>query len=324
MKNALSIFLLIIHVVILPAEEDTAVVVTTYPESPVVNNTWTLSLTVDYPYPDDVSVIEPMFAGHFFLDRILKYSKTLDTGVQTVFEYSFILSESGSFRIEPFTVICPDNIIKTKQFVLDVRPLNEKRAFPVLRLFWEINKKQTSSLYSESSFQMTAGEHAFLVLRSNNLNSQFTSEYPPQEFFIPAVPQGAILELSPLSTEERAAGIALKLTFIPLKGDFRLDARTLQYNNFIFEVPSLFIHINEYAGKEDETEHITDTLKEGNLEKTVQENTQYSELPANVNIQKITAYNTSRKFYMVLFYSVIILVIFIPFVCFFLFKNEKK
>jgi len=323
MKKMLLI-IFFIHVMVLSAEDSIAVEVTTYPEFPAVNNTWTISLIIDYPFPDEVSVIKPPFTDRFFLERILKYSRTPDTRVQTIFEYSFTLSGSGSFRIESFTVFCPDGITKTIPFNLYIRPLNEKQALPVLRLFWEINLEQNSFLSAANSFQMTAGERALLVLRVNGLNSHSGNEYPPQEFFIPTVPQGAILALSPLSAEERKEGIMLKLTLIPLKGDFRLSAETLQYESLIFEIPPLFIRVNESAEKAEKTELIADTETAGSSETINWEIPQYSELPASVNIQKITAYNTSRKFYYALIYSAVILVILIPIVCFLFFKNEKK
>lgn len=309
---------------VLYAEDNISVEVITYPESPAVNSTWTLSLIVDYPFPDDVSVIEPQFNTKFFLERIIKYSKTLGTKVQTVFEYSFTLSVSGIFRIEPFTVIYPGGITKTIPFNLNIRPVNEKREFPVLRLFWEMNTEQNLFLPAADSYKMTAGEHALLILRVNNLNSHSEPDYPPQEFFMPSVPQGAILALLPLSTEERNEGIMLKLKLIPLKGDFRLSAKTLQHENLIFEIPPLFIRVNESAEKAGVTEHIADTEKAGSSETIIQEIPLYSELPESVNIQKVNAYNTSRKYYFALIYSAVILVILTPIVCFLFFKNEKK
>jgi len=290
----------------------------------VVNNTWTLSLIVDYPFPDDVSVIEPQFNTRFFLERIIKYSRTLSTKVQTVFEYSFTLSVSGIFKIESFTVIYPGGITKTNPFNLNIHSINEKRTLPVLRLYWEINPEQNLFLSAADSYKMTAGEHALLILRVNNLNSHSEPDYPPQEFFMPAVPQGAILALSPLSTEERTEGIMLKLKLIPLKGDFRLGAQTFQHGNFIFEVPPLFICVNELAEEADVTEHIANKEKAGSSKTNIQEIPQYSGLPASVSIQKITAYNTSRKYYLALIYSAVIFVILTPIVCFLLFKNEKK
>jgi hypothetical protein len=322
MKNVFLIFILIVNIITLSAEDNAAVEVTTYPAVPVINSSWTISLIVDYPFPDDVSVIEPEFP--FTLDRIVKYSKTKDAKIKTVFEYSFIPSEGGSFKIGAFTVMYPDGITKTDTINLDIRPLNEKRTLPVLRLFWDIKHDKISSLSEVNLFQMTEGERALLVMRLNRLNSQPVLEYPPQEFFAPVAPQGAILALSPLSTEERAAGIMLKLTLIPLKGDFRLDARTLQNENFIFEIPPLYIRVNKHVEKAEETAHIADMVKAGNINDTFQEEPQYSEIPANVNINKISAYNTLRRFYFVLIYSVIFLVILTPIVCFLLLKNGKK
>jgi hypothetical protein len=323
MKNIFLVFLLFLNIIVLSAEDSITVEVTSYPEFPAVNNTWTLSLIIDYPFPDDVFVIEPPFNAKFFLERIFKYSRMLDTKIQTVFEYSFTLSENGSFRIDSFTVIYPGGIAKTNPINLDIHTVNEKRTLPVLRLSWEMNPEQ-DILYTADSFQMTVGERALLVLRVNNRNSNPRLEYPPQEFFMPAAPQEAIFALSPLTAEERNEGIMLKLTLIPLKGNFRLNAQTLQNENFIFEIPPLFIRVNKSAEETGKTEHITDTENARNFEKTAQENQQYSELPANVNIQKITAYNKSREFYRVLFYSAAILVILTPIVCFLFFKNEKK
>jgi len=321
MKNLLLVFCLLIHVLTLSADDIAAVDITANPLIPLVDNPWTLSLIIDYPYPDDVSVVEPPFP--LSLDRVVKYSKRLETKIQTVLEYRFIPSRSGSFKIGAFTVICPDGITETDTFNLDVHTVNEKQALPVLRLFWEINHGQISSLSpSEASFQMTTGERVLLVLRVNSLNSHSVAEFPPQEYFMPTAPQGAIFVLSPLSEEERAVGIMLKLTIIPLKGDFFLDARTLQHENFIFEIPQLFIRINEFFAKSDESAHITDTTRTD--KSIVQKNTQYSELPASVNVQKITAYNTLRKFYIALIFFAIILVILTPIVCFLFFKNEKR
>lgn len=316
MKNLLLIFCLLIYVLTLSADDSAAVDITAHPLIPLVETPWTLSLIVDYPYPDDISVIEPPLP--FSLDRIVKYSRRLETKIQTVFEYRFIPSRSGSFKIGAFTVICPEGITKTNTFNLDVRPVNEKRALPVLHLFWEMNHRRISPLSQAASFQMTAGESALLVLREN---SHLSSEYPPQEYFMPSVPQGAILALLPLSEEERAAGIMLKLSLIPLKGDLLLDARTLQHENFIFEIPPLFIRINEFSA---ESGDITGITRTENFKNAVQENAQYSELPASVNIKNINAYNTSRKVYIILFFSVIILVILTPIVCFLFFKNEKN
>jgi len=321
MKNVLFAFCLLIHILTLSAEDDIAVDVTTHPLIPLVDSPWTLSLIVDYPYPDDVSVIEPPFP--LSIDRIVKYSRRLESKIQTIFEYRFIPSKSGSFVMGAFTVICPEGITKTDTFNFDIRQVNEKKALPVLRLFWEVNHGQISPLSAAGSFQMTAGESALLVLLEKKLDSAPT-RYPPQEYFMPPAPQGAILALSPLSEEERASGIMLKLTLIPLKGDFLLNARTLQHENFIFEIPSLFIRINDFSAESGESAHITDTTETENFKDIVQENTQYSELPVNVNIQKVTAYNTTRKVYIVLFFSVIILVILTPIVCLLLFKNEKK
>jgi hypothetical protein len=96
---------------------------------------------------------------------------------------------------------------------------------------------------------MTAGDRAVLALRITDWNSGRL----PQEFFMPEVPRGAILETLPLTAEERSRGVAIKLGLIPLE-DFRLPSRILRYENLVFEVPALYIRVTQAGDRISERE----------------------------------------------------------------------
>ena len=199
------------------------------PATPVTGKPMTITLLIDYPVPEDVTVIAPSFAGFLTIDRIVKTPRVTETQVFTVVEYRFIPAVSGRVVLESFTVVCPAGITESGSLAVNIRMEGEEPALLTPRLVWEGAPRQ-----------MAAGDRVTLVLRAGGWNSR----RPPPEFFMPPVPQGVILALSPLSEQERAGGIAVKLTLIPLNaGDFRLSARTIQHENVRFTIPALNIQI---------------------------------------------------------------------------------
>jgi len=203
------------------------------PEIPLSGRSFTVSLVIDYPVPEEVTVIAPPFAGSFILDRIVKTPRVTETRVFTVVEYRLIPQRSGRVVLESFTVVCPAGVRESESFALNVRGEGEEPLVRSPRLAWEGVPRQ-----------MAAGDRVTLVLRASGWNSR----EPPPEFFIPPVPQGVILASLPLSDEERAGGIAVKLTLIPLNaGNFRLNARTIRHEtaneSVIFSIPALNIQI---------------------------------------------------------------------------------
>jgi len=225
------LFFLLIQPLALNAEEEPGlrVFAEINPEMPVTGRPFIYTLFIDYPVPEDVIVTAPSFAGFLSLDRIVKTPRVTETQTQTVVEYRFFPVNSGRFVLESFTVTCPAGIGESGSFVLDIRAESEGPRLFAPRILWEGAPRQ-----------MAAGERVTFALRVNGWNSQ----QPPPEFFMPPVPQGVILALSPLTAQERADGIALKLTLIPLSaGDFRLNARNVQHENVRFSIPALYIQI---------------------------------------------------------------------------------
>jgi len=199
------------------------------PAIPVTGRPMTITLLIDYPVPENVTVIAPSYAGFLTLDRIVKTPRVTEAKVFTAFEYRFIPVNSGRVVLDSFTVVCPSGITESNSFVLNIHREGERPMLLTPRLVWEGAPRQ-----------MAAGDRVTLVLRASGWNSRL----PPPEFFMPSVPQGVILALLPLSEQERAGGIAVKLTLIPLNpGDFRLNARAVQHENVRFTIPALNIQI---------------------------------------------------------------------------------
>jgi len=259
------------------------------PEIPITGRPLTISLIIEYPVPEEVTVIAPPFAGSLTLDRIVKTPRVTGTQVVTVVEYRFIPARSGLVVLESFTVVCPLGVKETDSFILNIRAEGGEPLILSPRLVWEGAPRQTA-----------AGDRITLVLRASGWNSSS----PPPEFFMPPVPQGVILALLPLSEQERAGGIAVKLTLIPLtSGDFRLNAHTLRHENVVFSIPALNIQItgspavqpplsNEYNIVDDNAENLTVSFPEFILA-----------APAKSSIREIhrrqceDIYNTAKEFW---------------------------
>ena len=199
---------------------------------------WTLMLYVDHDIPDEVTVNIPAFAPSLFLDRIVKTPGIVNTQTQTIIEYRFIPSSPGRFFIEPFTVITPHGVAVTERYILDVRSLNTEQRMLTPRISWEGSPRQ-----------MAAGERLTITLRVTGWTSGSAPSMAP-DFFMPEIPKGAILASLPLLTGERESGMVLKLELIPLEtGNFILPARTLQFENTLFQIPVLNIRVTNAGNR---------------------------------------------------------------------------
>ena len=202
------------------------------PQTPVTGRPLTISLIIDHPVPEEVTVIAPPFSGSLTLDRIVKNPRVTDTQVFTLVEYRLIPSRSGRIVLESFTVVCPSGIAESGSFVLNILGEGEEPLLINPRLAWEAPR------------QTAAGDRVTLVLRASGWNSLS----PEPEFFMPPVPHGVILAHLPLTEQERAGGIVVKLTLIPLSaGNFRLNERTVRHENVEFAIPALNIQITGFS-----------------------------------------------------------------------------
>jgi len=226
---SLAFFLLFIARVF--TQDGPLVSVTVSPEVLIPGIPLNLTFVIDYSDPEDVTVIAPPLPSALTMDRIVRYPMMLGTQLRTVVEYRLIPNTGGLITLGSFSIQTPQGITETHSFSLIIQnPVTEQRS-AVHRLFWEGNP----------TGQAAAGDRITLILRAQS----WTSGQPPASFFMPEVPHGVILASQNLSAGERAGGVILKLTLIPLAaGDFNLPARTLEYNDVRFEIPALHIRVN--------------------------------------------------------------------------------
>jgi hypothetical protein len=205
------------------------------PEILTVGSPFTLTILIDYPYANEVSIVAPSFAGVLNLDRFIKYSRGRETRTQTVIEYTFIPLVSRRYVLDSFTIVTPLGTTATGQFVLNIRTEGGGQMIITPSLAWEADGSM-----SAIPRQITAGERLTFLLRATD----FDSQSPPPEFFMPEVPQGVILTLSRQTEQERTGGVLIKMTVIPLApGEFILPARVLQHENVRFQIPALNIRV---------------------------------------------------------------------------------
>ena len=196
----------------------------------IYGSLFTITFIIEYPSPNNIEVTPPEDYEEFLnLDRVIKYARVTGPIVSTIVEFRFIPRKVGRFTLEPFIVEYPEGITETKELALNIRGAGQRLFTPRLR--WEGVTQQQ---------QITAGERINIILRADGWNEQ----QPPPAFFMPEVPQRVILSSSPVSPEEREAGIVIKLLLIPLEaGSFILPARVLQRDNVRFEIPVLRLQV---------------------------------------------------------------------------------
>jgi len=228
----LAVMIFLLGVKPVEAQGGPAVSIETSSQTLTVGSQWTLTLLIDCPTPDDVTVSLPSLTPFLSLDRLVKTPRVSGEQIQTVIEYRFIPNRNGRFTLGSFTVECPHGSTETTTLLLDISaPVNEQR-MQTLGLIWEA-----------PAGVITAGERVTIILRAHSRNSQ-PPGLPPPVFFKPEVPQGVILSTSSVTAEERAGGVVLKLVLIPLTAeDFTLPARVLLHDNTRYEIPSLNIRV---------------------------------------------------------------------------------
>jgi hypothetical protein len=213
------------------AAEGPEVLIQSSPD-PVSGESWTLSLLIDYPQPDEVTVLAPHFPGSLYLDRVLKSGRPMGDaegpGRWTVAEYRFFINSEESFEMDSFIVITPGGRVETEPFAVDVRNANAPR--PVL--VWERIPKE-----------LVVGEAASIGLKLSGANSSLS--FPQPRFFMPSLIEGAIIEVEAPSKEDRESSIVLRLRLTPLKAaTIVFPERNLQYGNVLYRIPPLRIPVS--------------------------------------------------------------------------------
>ena len=211
---------------------------------------FTLTFLVDYPEPEEVSVVPPEFPTSLTMEQFVKAPVTTDINqlhqsgrrgrnpkdnvyTQTSIEFTIIPNATGRISLESFTIISPHGARYTSPIILIVNPRSEARRAVYQRLIWEGAPRQAAT-----------GERITFYLRLQNFRLENADTCPPPAFFMPQVPQGVILSQTSITAQEKETGIVLKLTLIPItEGNFNLPARALHQDNVRYDIPALSIRI---------------------------------------------------------------------------------
>jgi len=211
---------------------------------------FTLTFLVDYPEPDEVSVVPPEFSSSLTMEQFVKAPVVMDIDqlhqsgrrsrnpkdnvyTQTSIVFTMIPNAVGRITLDSFTVMSPHGARYTSPIVLVVNPRSEVRRIVSQRLIWEGAPRQAA-----------AGERVTFYLRIQNFIPENSDTYPGSAFFMPQVPQGVILTQNSILAQEKEIGVVLKLTLIPLaEGNFSLPARSINRENVRYDIPALTIRI---------------------------------------------------------------------------------
>ncbi|MDR2178229.1 MAG: hypothetical protein LBP20_09360 [Treponema sp.] len=206
------------------------------PASITAGSSWTITLLVDHPSPEDIEVRPPPLPQGLSLDQLRIEPRVIqpdspdqETRHWTALQYRFLARNPGRIELGPFEVQVNGASALSPAFSLTVR----SPASQGPRIFWR-NLPKT----------LTAGEEALLVLC---LEGGIRPDPSTQGPSLPPVPAMTIMEvLDPEGENE-----LLSLRVIPLEGPFfSLPAFPFQMKTGTVQVPALRIPVVPAPAKE--------------------------------------------------------------------------
>jgi hypothetical protein len=204
---------------------------------PVLNTRWPLTFLVDYPYPQAVNISPPEFPPELVLDEVRTEPHMVPSADGaaskrwTSITFVFIPLRSGTLTIGSFTVSVLGKRAYTREITVSVLSSDPSSRKYRPTLAWEPVQKP-----------FFIGEGGTLVLRLLNWDPGKAS---PAGSIQVDVPEQAILEETPLTNEERARGVALRLSLIPLAGtEVVIPRSTFQHEGYTLEIPRLLIPLH--------------------------------------------------------------------------------
>ncbi|MDR0597245.1 MAG: hypothetical protein LBG14_01915 [Treponema sp.] len=216
-----------------------AVMLESSPDRPVLGGSWRVSVLVDHPVPEEVTVIPPELPPSLTFAQSRKETRFVRTSAEqgtrwTLAEFLFVPHRTGEIVLEPFEALVGDSRILTPAARTTViAPDGEQEEYRP-RLVWDT-----------PPVVLRIGEAAELSLRILDGDPRSPLRRLPLGI---TAPVEALLEEIPLTGEESEQGLALRLRIIPLEGRrVSLGPFPLSFEGLTLEVPALSIALDPPA-----------------------------------------------------------------------------
>jgi hypothetical protein len=199
------------------------------PERPVLGGVWRISILVDHPFPEEVTIIPPELPPSLSFAQSRKEARFVGVSTEqgrrwTLAEFLFVPHRTGDIVLEPFEALVGDSRIWTPAARTTVIAREGEAYHP--RLVWDAPPPV-----------LLIGEAAELTLRVRNRDPRMLLRRLPLRLNAPVE---ALLEEIPLTREETEQDLVLRLRLIPLEGSrISLAPFSLDFENLTLEAPAI-------------------------------------------------------------------------------------
>lgn len=203
------------------------------PERPVLDGVWRISILVDHPVPDEVTVIPPELPPSLTFAQSRKETRR---GRWTLAEFLYVPHRTGPVTLGPFEVLAPGYRTKTEELRTYVTTQGGGLEEYHPRLVWD-----------PFPAALNIGEPAELSLRIRDWDPE--KSFRPGPFHATA-PVEAILEEVPLTNADLEQGRVLRVRLTPLSGAagvISLGPFTLRFDTLALEAPAISIRLRPQA-----------------------------------------------------------------------------
>jgi hypothetical protein len=210
-----------------------AVMLESSPEHPVPGGSWRVSILVDHPVPEEVTVLPPELPPSLTFAQSRKETRFVRTSAEqgrrwTLAEFLFVPHRTGDIVLEPFEALVGDS-----------RVLSPAARTRVIAREGEREERRPRLVWDAPPSAIRIGEAAELRLRILEGDPLMPLQRLPLHI---AAPVEALLEEIPLTGEEADPGLALRLRLIPLEGSrVSLGPFPLRCETLTLEAPALSI-----------------------------------------------------------------------------------
>jgi hypothetical protein len=212
--------------------EPAAVLVESSPEYPVLDDTWRISILVDHPVPEEVTVTPPELPSSLTFARSRKETRFIrEEGRNwTLAEFLFVPHRTGAITLGSFEVLAPGYRAKTGELRTYVAAKEGAPEEYRPRLVWDAPPAALS-----------IGEGAELTLRVLDWDPGKALRPSP---FRTTAPADAILEELPLTKNDLDQRRVLRVRITPLRGGVvSLGPFTLRLDTLALEAPAISIRL---------------------------------------------------------------------------------